>query len=348
MVSPSTQRRAAERIAQACRAGGDARSLRRTLLERIRPVVPFDGHVWLLTDPETEVGSAPVASLPFVADEELPLVIRTRYLAAANRWTTLAGAASLAATEPSAWSALLAGRGVGDVASVVFRDRHGCWGFLDLWRAAPGTFDAAEVELLAAIAPDVASALRRSQAATFASPVGARALGGPAVLVLSDELEVRARTARTDDYLRVLVPPPPARDPIPAAAYNVAAQLLAVEAGADGHAPWARVNLAGGDWLTLRASRLEPTGHAGGGEIAVTLEPTAPLDRVDLYGRACALSRREAELVRELASGLDTTSAARALGISEHTIHDHLRSVFAKTGVHTRAALLARALGTHD
>lgn len=341
-------RRAAELVAETCRAGGDARSLRRALLERIRAAVAFDGHVWLLTDPETEVGSAPVASLPLVADEELPQVIRAKYLAGANRWTALTGAAALAALPgPTAWTALLAGRGVGDVASVVFRDRHGCWGFLDLWRAAPAPFDAAEVELLATIAPDVTSALRRSQATAFAEPVSGRALAGPAVLVLSDDLEVRARTPRTDDYLRVLVPPPPARDPIPAAAYNVAAQLLAVEAGVDDHAPWARVNLAGGDWLTLRASRLEPT-IAGGGEIAVTLEPTAPLDRADLFARACGLSRREAELVRQLASGLDTTNAARALGISEHTIHDHLRSVFAKTGVHTRAALLARALGTRD
>jgi hypothetical protein len=26
--------------------------------------------------------------------------------------------------------------GVGDVASMVFAGRYGCWGFLDLWRAA--------------------------------------------------------------------------------------------------------------------------------------------------------------------------------------------------------------------
>lgn len=30
---------------------------------------------------------------------------------------------------------VLGPNGIGDVASIVFRDRFGCWGFLDLWRS---------------------------------------------------------------------------------------------------------------------------------------------------------------------------------------------------------------------
>ena len=51
--------------------------------------------------------------------------------------------------------------------------------------------------------------------------------------MLSPELTVRAQTAETEEYLRVLVPPDADRPPVPAGAYNVAAQLLAVEAGID-------------------------------------------------------------------------------------------------------------------
>src|SRR4029077_8089647 len=77
------------------------------------------------------------------------------------------------------------------------------------------------------------------------------------VLLLSPVLEVRAQTPQTQRYLQVLVPPE-AEDqaPVPAGAYNVAAQLLAAEAGVDDSPPVARVHLAGGRWLTLRAARM--------------------------------------------------------------------------------------------
>ena len=35
------------------------------------------------------------------------------------------------------WRELLSAYEVVDLASVVFRDAHGCWGFLDLWRVGP-------------------------------------------------------------------------------------------------------------------------------------------------------------------------------------------------------------------
>ena len=49
------------------------------------------------------------------------------------------------------------------------------------------------------------------------------------MLALSPELDVRAQTPETEEYLRQLVPPDAGRPPIPASAYNVASQLLATE-----------------------------------------------------------------------------------------------------------------------
>ena len=244
------------------------------------------------------------------------------------------------------WNSLLGRYGVTDVASVVFRNRQGCWGFLDLWRInASEPFTESEAGFLTSVAKRVTGALQRSQAGTFtlASPTVPGA--GPAVLILSPELEVRAQTVETDEYLRLLIPPDQERQPIPAAAYNVGAQLLAAEAGVDKHPPSARVHLSDGVWLTLRAARLGVPERAGNPDIAVTIEKSSPTERLDLFSRACALSPREAELLGHLILGPDTHLTAQRMFVSENTVQDHLKSIFAKTATTNRRTLMARAVG---
>jgi hypothetical protein len=53
------------------------------------------------------------------------------------------------------------------------------------------------------------------------------------MLLLSPDLQVRGQTPESMEYLRLLVPPAEGRQPVPAAAFNVSAQLLASEAGVD-------------------------------------------------------------------------------------------------------------------
>ncbi len=351
MVTPATHARAAERILDICRAPSDALLLQLAILDELRRVINFDAYAWLLTDPHTEVGSAPLADVPSVAD--LPRLIRLKYLTAVNRWTALASTVGLlrTATENNPqrsllWQELLRGYGVSDVASVVFRDRFGCWGFLDLWRIdANSRFGDDEAHLLHSVAGPVTDAVRRAQALTFALTAATPSRGGPAVLMLSPSLEVRAQTRETEDYLRVLVPPDGDGRPIPAGAYNVAAQLLAVEAGVDDHAPSARVHLAAGMWLTMRAARLGDSPQPARSDIAVTFEPSSPAERLDLFARCHALTDREAQLLGHLAAGSDTRATAQAMFLSENTVQDHLKSMFTKTGTRNRRSLLARALG---
>ena len=246
------------------------------------------------------------------------------------------------------WRELLSKYQIGDIATSVHRDRFGCWAFLDLWRtggAAP--FAGAELEFLDSVAGPLSTALRHSQAAAFAAGrAGELASTGPVVLLLSPELEVRAQTPQTQRYLRLLVPPEAAgQAPVPAGAYNVGAQLLAREAGVDSNPPRARVHLGGGHWLTLRAARMDSAPPAAGHDIAVSIEITGPSDRISLFARACGLSSREAELLDQVATGASTRDIAGVMFVSEHTVQDHLKSIFAKTGTRTRQALLARVLG---
>jgi DNA-binding NarL/FixJ family response regulator len=235
---------------------------------------------------------------------------------------------------------------VSDVASVVFRDRFGCWGFLDLWRMGGRHFTSAEADYLGAIATDVTDRLRRFQASTFGAQVPRNLPSGAAVVVLAPDLQVRAQSAETEAYLRALLPSDADRQPVPASAYNVGAQLIANEMGVDTCAPRARVHLNGGAWLSLRASRLAgPSASNSNGDIAVTIETAPPVERMGVFARAYALTPREAELLVALASGSDTRELAEALSISEHTVQDHLKSIFAKTGARTRRLLMARAVG---
>ncbi len=163
------------------------------------------------------------------------------------------------------------------------------------------------------------------------------------VLLLSCTLDVLAQTPDTQEYLRVILPPADGDAPIPASAYNVAAQLLAVEAGVDQNLPSSRLHLSGGLWVTMRAARI---GDRTPLEQRVTIEETSPSDRVAVFARAFGFSARESELLGHLVSGCDTQELARRMFLSEHTVQDYLKSVFAKTVTNNRRTWLARALGS--
>ena len=60
------------------------------------------------------------------------------------------------------------------------------------------------------------------------------------------------------------------------------------------------------------------------------------------------LTRREHEVVLLVAEGLTNAQIAERLWISPGTMRRHLENVFAKLGVHTRTAAVARRrLGEH-
>jgi DNA-binding CsgD family transcriptional regulator len=239
----------------------------------------------------------------------------------------------------------IAAYGTYDVVSIAFADRFGWWGFLDLWREG-GRFSDRDRELVALLAGPVTTALRKSRAATFhlddplhIEEAGVRATPmGQAVLLLGPELTVRHQTPQAESDLRALLPTEESRRPVPAAAYNVAAQLLAAEAGIDSHRPMARTTITPGRWISVQAARL-------GQDIAVTLGPVEQRERWSLFCRAHGLSDRETQVVVCLAEGDDTHALAARLHLSEHTIQDHLKAVFAKTAVNSRRELLARARG---
>jgi DNA-binding CsgD family transcriptional regulator len=108
--------------------------------------------------------------------------------------------------------------------------------------------------------------------------------------------------------------PPPQHIEMPASAFDGAAVVLGLEV--DG-VPY---------WLVQR--------------------PAPAVPAVPATGRACiSLSPREREIVRLVAKGLPNKAIADVLDISLWTVATHLRRIFAKLGVGTRAEMIARVIG---
>ena len=82
--------------------------------------------------------------------------------------------------------------------------------------------------------------------------------------------------------------------------------------------------------------------HEGHDAVLVILRPTESESeiRAQAFAASHSLSRREQEVLHLLARGLTTTAMAEELGISPHTIRDHLKHLYSKTGTKGRSELL--------
>ena len=76
-------------------------------------------------------------------------------------------------------------------------------------------------------------------------------------------------------------------------------------------------------------------------------ETPAPVDRPSPAEPEDSLTGREQDVLRIVAKGLSIREAAAMLAISPHTVHTHVRTVYRKLAVGTRAeaALAASRLG---
>ncbi|HZE04725.1 MAG TPA: helix-turn-helix transcriptional regulator [Solirubrobacteraceae bacterium] len=227
--------------------------------------------------------------------------------------------------------------GIGDEAVVACRDGLGCWGWIKLYREGDdASFAPEDLELLARIGPALGSALRRRLEAVTAN--GTAPASAPGVVVLDQDLRAVSWTTGARQWIDAL---PLAAlfagwGILPATLYPVAAKARAGDPSSEAHA---LERTADGRWVRIEAARLEGQSNV---QIAVTLRAATGAETFELLSRAFALSRRERDLVAALLAGLDTRGISATLYISPHTVQDHLKSVFRKTGVRSRRELVAR------
>ena len=103
--------------------------------------------------------------------------------------------------------------------------------------------------------------------------------------------------------------------------------------------PHLRVWARSGRWLTLQASRTEPS-LTRPAESVVIIAPAGPKEVLRLTAIGYGLSSREQEVVELAVRGASTRQISQTLYISEYTVKDHLKNIFGKVGVRGRRALV--------
>ena len=73
---------------------------------------------------------------------------------------------------------------------------------------------------------------------------------------------------------------------------------------------------------------------------AIVIEPSRSNELLPLFVAAHGLSPREETVLAELVKGSTTQETARAVGLSPHTVRDHVKSLHEKVGVRSRAELV--------
>ena len=94
----------------------------------------------------------------------------------------------------------------------------------------------------------------------------------------------------------------------------------------------ARIPAAGGAWYTASAMCTDRD------RVAIVLQPAQPAELVSLMLSHFRLTPAERQVTELVLSGRSTREIADDLVVSPHTVQDHLKAVFTKAGVRSRAA----------
>lgn len=230
---------------------------------------------------------------------------------------------------------------------VALRARTGeAWGMLGLYRE-PGQpeFDPDELEFLRALAPHLAEGARRGLLVGEASEPDRP--DAPGLVVLDADWSVESLTPGVERWLCELPDGDwEAQGKLPPAVLAVAGRALrtAENRDAPGEVALARVLSSEGRWIVLHGASLVADGAR---RAAVIIEPAHPARISPLLMSAYGLTDREQDVTRLVLRGDSTAQIAGELCVSAHTVQQHLKSVFEKTGVRSRRELVGKVFFAH-
>lgn len=355
MVGPRAGFAAVDRcrheINELCRSGLEPAELLGGVLDRLRRRVGFDAAFASATDPTTTLFSqaAVVENLPSTMcapwlENEFTVEDFNKYAdlhRAGSGPTTLYRSTHERPLRSVRHRELNSVHRFGPELRATFSVDGECWGALNLLRSlGAADFDADDLALVGAVQTVVARGLRRC---VLSVDVDGEPYVEPGVVLLDGAGTVVSMTEHATSYLAELSHPDVEHHGthLPGEAYVVGSLAQARAAGMPGSAPVVRTRARNGQWLTLRAD----CSRDAAGRVATTaivIEPSRTSEILPLLVAAHELSPREEAVLSELVTGASTSEAARALGISPHTVRDHVKSLHYKVGVRSRAELMSR------
>jgi DNA-binding CsgD family transcriptional regulator len=219
------------------------------------------------------------------------------------------------------------------------------WGAVGIYRA-PGEpmFDGEEKALMRAIAPDLATGARAGLLVGEARDP--QWPDSPGLVVLSEDGEVESTTPGVERWLSDLPDGDWDAGRLPSAVHSVAGRALRTAEGRDdpGEVALARVLSRSGTWIVLHGTSLVASGTR---RAAVIVEPAHPARITPLLMSAYGLTEREQEVTRLVLRGDSTAQIAEGLVVSPHTVQEHLKKIFEKTGVRSRRELVGKVFFAH-
>ncbi|NUT47820.1 MAG: helix-turn-helix transcriptional regulator, partial [Saccharothrix sp.] len=212
-------------------------------------------------------------------------------------------------------------------------DARGVWGTLGLIRAEGGRpFDGGDVARARRLGPVLATFLRRY---VTGGPLVARTPSPPpGVLILGPDHAIRAVTPAVPAWDRHLT----TRQRAPRwIALSFFAGLSALA-----RTPAATPRVVGpaaayGRWFSCHAELLDD----GSGDVAIVVRTPTAVELLPSLSSWYGITARESEVVGHLLDGAAPKHVARRLDLSVHTVNDHLKSIFRKTGARGRDELIA-------
>ena len=346
--------RAHDRIAELSGRGLDLPTFWRESSEVIDPVVPhFGGACWYTLDPAslliTSHFNEHMPELPpewlaheYYEDDVNKVADVAR---SADRVSTLHEATGGDPTSSPRWRANIQLGGDQEMVAALLNPAGHAWGALGLYRE-PGApmFDRDDIEFVRALTPALAEGARRALLIGEASdPEGPEA---PGLLVLSSGWEVESATPGVERWVSDLPDGDWDAGRLPSAVMAVAGQALRSAEGRDepGRVALARVLTESGTWVVLHGATLV---RGSDHRIAVIVEPAHPARIAPLLMSAYGLTDREQDVTRLVLQGESTAAIAEQLVVSPHTVQQHLKSIFEKTGVRSRRDLVGKVFFSH-
>jgi DNA-binding CsgD family transcriptional regulator len=330
-------------VKRICHAGLDSVSLRRQVAARVVPRLGFDATAFSTCDPDTSLITHTVADgVPLPLAKTYAEVLYPDHCARLSIDLPRAGLTVFSMAEHSRVArAELRAHGMSEQLHVSLMSGGRLWGTWCLMSGHEARGRAGERwTALRRMVPHLARGLQTA-ALVDRGVAAAGEDDGPGVLALDTRGRPIMRTALATRWLGELADVG-LRMPneLPLSVLTLVARLRRRRSDTP-ETVHVRARGVSGRWYSIRASLAEPSA-TGESAAIIVIQPAAPREVASVLTNLYDLSVREREVVAAVARGESTKAIADSLGVSPHTVVEHIDRACRKIGVRGRKALIAK------